>query len=479
MTAAWPLFRAEMRAAGPIALLVVGGLLGTPFMAPGLQIAAWGLYLFGSLGIGVAIVAHDLDGPTVGLVFGQPIGRDRLLAIRWTAAIAVLLLVAASAWWAGLFEILTAVGPLGPRAGRLQLPIAVLASGLFVAPLIAIATRSAIAAVLGAAILPPLGFAVFERLGDAGSTRFPWTILAGSVVCAALLRWRFHALEDCGAPHRDFYVGWRPAFARRRPAFAPSRRWLAALTGKELRLQQAALIVAGIALGASLLARALSLDVRSGSGAHFATQIYAVVVAILVGATASAEERRLGTLPWQVVLATSRRRQFLVKVAVVAALVFGLSIWLPALTTGSAAFVTWPHILGVSGAALAAFFVSSLSPNGLRAFLATLPFCIGLVALVGFSAGVVAEPLAEELVLWLRGRVAVPRELLRPAMETGVWTAIAGLVAMLSMMAYRNHHRPDLSARHAVVQLAIIAAYAFLAAAGLGALFGVLASSRL
>ena len=129
--------------------------------------------------------------------------------------------------------------------------------------------------------------------------------------------------------------------------------------------------------------------------------VHLALVPILAGALASAEERRLGTLEWQVLQPTATWKQWLVKVTVVVALSIVVSLAplvLLYLLYGADrhAHVIWVLTSGlplsqaiviVAGLAIATLYVSSLSTSGIRAIMTSIP----VLAVVGALAPLLAR----------------------------------------------------------------------------------------
>jgi hypothetical protein len=124
---------------------------------------------------------------------------------------------------------------------------------------------------------------------------------------------------------------------------------------------------------------------------------------VLIGSLASAEERRLGTLEWQVLLPVATRTQWTVKVAAATGLALLLAIGVPALllasldTAGVMRFLSRPGFaVAIAALTVVSLYVSSLCTSGLRAVLTSVSaicavvFFVGSVAQALFSSGRVA-----------------------------------------------------------------------------------------
>ena len=125
--------------------------------------------------------------------------------------------------------------------------------------------------------------------------------------------------------------GWRP-------------RW--ALLGKELKLHQAQFVIAGLLLVLHLgvvLTRTLGHFARNSTTEYLLEVFWVLwlVMPLLVGAAAVAEERRLGTLEGQLCLPVRRRTQLAIKMLTVLGLSLLFGVGLPCLFEGSRILPDW------------------------------------------------------------------------------------------------------------------------------------------
>jgi hypothetical protein len=165
---------------------------------------------------------------------------------------------------------------------------------------------------------------------------FSVEIVAACVIAAVLGLRNFVNLEVIEGPDRDLHLPrWLfppsdalSATPRRRSAY-----WL--MVNKELRLQQLSFVVSALIVVEWLIVSILRRIVPEFAGPPFGavTVLYSAVLAMLIGSFASAEERQLGTLEWQVLLPIPAWKQWTVKVATAIGLVLLLGIGLPALLT--------------------------------------------------------------------------------------------------------------------------------------------------
>src|SRR5207302_2506533 len=115
-------------------------------------------------------------------------------------------------------------------------------------------------------------------------------------------------------------------------------------------------------------------------------------LAVLIGALASAEERQIGTLEWQVLLPMAAWRQWAVKVGTALGLAALLSFGLPILLAGGHVdFNSW-HVLVIMVLTTGGLYVSTLCKSAVRALIVAAPLMLGVTVLALYvmatSAGV-------------------------------------------------------------------------------------------
>ena len=101
---------------------------------------------------------------------------------------------------------------------------------------------------------------------------------------------------------------------------------------------------------------------------------------------ASAEERQIGTLEWQLLLPLAWWKQWLVKVGVVLGLAMVLLVGLPALVLGGASIphdkTLW-YVCAILLLTSGSLYVSSLCSTGLRALLLAVPVSLVTLFVMG------------------------------------------------------------------------------------------------
>jgi hypothetical protein len=265
------------------------------------------------------------------------------------------------------------------------------------------------------------------------------------------MSWRmFIGLEAIDGGGRQFHVAVlrrersTPAAVRQHPV------WL--LVRKELRLHAMPVAIAALYFLGWVAANVAARTYDDVLMIFFVlTAFYSTFFALLVGALASAEERLLGTLEWQMLMPIAIRTQWLVKVLVALGLALTLGWGLPILLlqVNAAAHPAilrngpylQPLFVGVLMMLTAAgLYASSVATSGLRALLLSLP---GL-----YGAGL--------FVAWLLNRVepAIYAAVRAHSMQPGTlfvqdvpelgWLVVgAGFAALVLTFALTNHRSAD------------------------------------
>jgi hypothetical protein len=233
------------------------------------------------------------------------------------------------------------------------------------------------------------------------------------------------------------------------------------MLGKELHLQQITFVVSGLYVAAWLavvLVGESLFPTRRAGYMTVATLLHAGAIPLLAGSLASAEERQLGTLGWQVLLPIAAWRQWAVKAAVVLVLSLGLAIGVPAILYALFASgpgpvrLGWPPAAAIAAVATVSLYASSLSTNGVRALLASASAIGGvlLVAHITFWNDVMPSwmPLAWDL----------------PSAAWAVlYAASAAVFAWLLWLGMKNHGSAERGAKRVLKQVAALGAVAVVA----------------
>jgi len=488
----------ELRALLPLWFVAVGGALagasapamgavasqalwswGFPLMVlrDGLDVVGNSAFVIGSVALGAWAFGHEHAHRTLPALLAQPVSRGRLLLAKFVVLAGLLAALAAMAVsiWAGDWS-LDPPFPRYPGPPTIQpfpmVSMLVLAPllGLCVAPALTLLCRGAMAGAvlslavpavlwLGAEIVRVRRYGVVGVPDEAslGGTLLWAGTLAVSLVALVAAPYRFRRLEAIDAP-RELAVrrrlGWVRAGA---PVLAFRRRHpVVALLAKEIRLQWVTfLLPAMYVLAWAGIVLAGVGDQVLGATFFGMTTIYALVTATMLGAVASAEERAHGTLDAQLLQPMSFRWQWLVKVAVVLALVAGLTMALPELlerlyVLNDQPTLNWRTAATFVLCAAAGLYVSSISASPLRALLFSGGFLVLSLMLVslaeGLGYGLSRAVVPQEILDFSVRHPLLTRDDLR--IETEIWAGLRELVwwiGLLGMLwlAAGNHRSVD------------------------------------
>lgn len=482
MTPVSALVRNELRAVLPLAAAVVATLVAASLL--GGRPLGLIVYCAGSMGVGAAMVGHELNHSTLGLLLVQPISRERVLRAKVLVTALALVAIGAAA---SVTNVLDAIAPLALQSVLVfQLPVFLTA--LFVAPWLTMITRNPMAGAVGALASPIFLLVVLSLTGlydEADAARFrllamSLTTLAG---IAGVLGYRYFTtqLEDGGGmAGKQIHFRLTPA-ARSRVRPDGSTRAIAKyqqLAGKELRLQQLPLVLAGLYAGACLLAW-LTTGVVPGDAdprQPVMAWLFGGTTALLIGAVSSAEERQMGTMPWQVMVPVAAWRQFLLKtvlgVVLCAALAGGLPLVL-SLTSPTLAAAFWTPEYGIACLALtlAGLYMSSLSTSSLRAFLTSLP-AIGAIVVLMVLARAWSRPIGlflfdatyPMLTQWLPETGSLSVREVNAVLLPALATLAAGLVILVWRFALKNHSRAENAGHQGLRQAVVLSTYVLVGA---------------
>ncbi len=407
-------------------------------------------YLLGSAALGALSIGHEYTNRTLPLLLSSPVSRRRIFAVKASVLLPMLLSLAAMA--------MTRL-PMHTAGRELKdttvLTVLSLLSSAFWAPWLTMRTRNVIGGAIfalsvPAALLVGSEFVViaFYGLGQIDRQvpqQFRMEIVWGGmlVLCAvgAVSTWRtFMNLEVIEGSQSDLRL---PRLFDRADTVSRRRHPMWSLVRKELRLQQLTFAVSALYVCGWI--STLVLHSIAGMGdiedaLIILTAVNGVVVALLSGSLASAEERHLGVLESQVLVPTSSVRQWTIKVAVVFGLCVLLAMGLPAMLTlvsygGRYFSVTVPFMATVLFLATVGLYASSVSGSGVKALLISGPAALSIFVLI---------QLLGDVVLWA-GRLvgAAPvTDLLGP------WViALIGAIVFILLVGFGlgNHRSSDRS----------------------------------
>jgi hypothetical protein len=359
-------------------------------------------YFLGAVVLGALSVGHEYSHHTLALLLSQPARRERVLLVKLGVLAAMLLALAAVAHPVAFRHI------RAPESEKLAAFVLPVVGGLFVAPWLTMVCRNPLGGAVFTLVIPGvlhvigdlLGLRMYARSAEADRLRMA-TLSWGAIsfcVLGAVMTWRmFRRLEAIDGRGPDVrlpqWLRWQTtrtettAFRKRHPL------WL--LAKKELRLQQLAFVVAGLYVLGSLGGVSLSrLTPQQSAVFDVLTTCYALLIAVLIGSLASAEERQLGTLAWQLLLPIATAKQWAVKVAIAFGLALPLALGMPALVAflhPTADMIRFsehvfqpPVMVAVILLIAMSLYVSSLCTSGLWTLLISVPAIFGATQFVKF-----------------------------------------------------------------------------------------------
>jgi hypothetical protein len=340
-----------------------------------------------TVGLGAQSIGHEYGHRTLGLMLTLPVSRRRLFLVKLGVLSAMVLPVAAYAWLLGLFVRMPAM-----------LPWLLAAAPLCFAPALTMLCRNQLAGLIFALSLPgtalvALMIATGTPLAAAPPVETWSRLMVVLLAVGAVLGWRlFMRLESIEGGATGIHVDWWTRTAR---DVAPQHP-LWQLVKKELRLQQMTLAITAAYLVGSAAAALLGVP---GADEHVSligafAAAYEIGLPLLVGSLATAEERQLGTLAWQLQLPTPAWQQWAVKVGIVFSVALGCSVGLPALLApalwpAGRSPVNMPIVLAIVMTAVS-MYVSSLCATTVRAAVTcvvALSFALWLIFKPDFWTG--------------------------------------------------------------------------------------------
>jgi hypothetical protein len=430
------------------------------------------MYILGSAALGALSVGHEYTNRTLPLLLSVPTSRRRLFAIKTSVLLAMLVSLAAVA---------LARLPVTP-AGREMQDTAVVGTmsflgGAFLAPWLTMLCRNPIAGALFALSIPAgllvgseiLTIAALAQVGTPTAERFRMEIFWGAMLVLSVVggfsSWRaFLELQVIEGPHAELAL---PEWLSRSGARHVSRRAspVRALLSKELHLQQLTFMVSVLyvcgwtailltwhstvtIIGQPFLRHSTVITIDQPF--LILTVVHGAMVALLAGSLASAEERQLGTLDWQLLLPISAARQWLVKCGVVFGMAIVLGLALPALLgvikpSIEPMRMNWAFASTLVVAAAVSLYVSSLCGSGLKALLIAAPAAFATLPVLELSQGVVSA------VLQPQGIARADIQLMGDGRTMAVQAAV--MIALLLRFALVNHRSNDRGTLRLVRQL--------------------------
>lgn len=369
-------------------------------------------FIAATASLGALSIGHEYGHHTLHLMLTLPISRVRLFLVKLAALAAMVLPLVAGAWWLGLFAELPAIAWL-------------LAAGtLCFAPALTMLCRSQLAGLIFSLSLPGAAL-IAVKIATRTSLAAPAPVAAWSRLMIALLAgaaalewWLFMRLESIDGGPAGIHVPWWT-----RTRHPPTTHPLWQLLRKECRLQHMTFAVTVLYVAACTTAAVFDVPGPDPNVSFIGavTVVYTLGLPALIGSLATAEERQLGTMTWQLQLPIPAWQQWTAKAVTTFGLSLLLSSGLPALLVAvfwptEGAFVGMSPILPIATTAVS-MYASSLGSSAVRAVVTSM----------------VAVPIA----LWL---MVVPGALRRHDALLDV--LVAAVVLLLLRFAFLNH-RPE------------------------------------
>jgi hypothetical protein len=466
-----------------LGVILIGTLLliAVPFGVNGGSAAPFGVvaYGLGCMVLGGCAFGNEFQHRTLALLLSQPISRwaqwrDKMLVLGTSIALSLAALLVCRRLY-------------GAAPDEATWPVLVLIAlcAFCGAPYWTLVCRQALIGMVVAVGFPTLALIAAELIalwlgrGEAVQPAAAGVLL--TLYCAVVF-WRgyvrFNRLEIVETAGRDLHLPASVEAALARPLGKVSARFrgpYAALLKKELRLQQPGFLVAGvfffiavIGFCTFLIYHPLGVGILGGD---FAT--FMVVLPLIIGAIAVAEEKGWGIFEWQLTLPPSAFEQWSAKMLVTLPTSLGLGLLLPAIMflAGEALLprdvprAAIPPLSDLALCVLAqllltsvAVYAGSFSKTTLWAIITALGILV-----VGFCVIAVAHPPATFAL-----RLLVIALLVRGhSLDSVVCVSLLLLLALTQWFAWYNFQRAGRVPRLIIAQLLLLL---FVAALGANAI---------
>ena len=450
-------------------VILIGTLLliAVPFGVNGGSAAPFGVVAFG---LGCMVLAgcafgNEFQHRTLPLLLSQPISRwvlwrDKMLVLGTGIALSLAALLVCRRMYGA-----------APDEGTWPVLVLIALCAFCGAPYWTLVYRQPLVGMVSAAGFPALLLVVSELiaiwLGKGEAVQPASATFLLTLYCAVVL-WRgyvrFKRLEVVDTVTSDLHLPAGVEAALARPLARISSRFrgpYAALLKKELRLQQAGFLVAGvfffiavIGFCTFLIYQPLGVGILGGD---FAT--FMLVLPLIMGAIAVAEEKGWGVFEWHLTLPPSASEQWSAKMLVTLPTSLGLGLFLPAIMflAGEALLPRneprpaipplsdlAPWVLAQLLLTSVAVYAGSFSKTTLRAIITAL----GILA-VGFCVIAVTQPPAIFAL-----RVVVIALLVRGhSLQSVVCVSLLLLLALTQWFAWHNFRRAGWPPRLIIAQL--------------------------
>jgi ABC-type transport system involved in multi-copper enzyme maturation permease subunit len=213
----------------------------------------------------------------------------------------------------------------------------------------------------------------------------PATLLVYSFTGFFFARHLFLRAQDTQWTGGEISFPWRRKASERAIVSSQPRHWFSALVRKEFQLHQANILIAALVLVlhlASVAIRKVHPNFDNPNVKFILEQVWALwlLMPLLIGSAAVAEERRLGIIESQLCLPVSRRTQLFIKFSVALVLSLILGAIMPLLIESPKDVGNSVLILPIFIAATVIFFISFYASTLARTTLQAIGITIGLFA---------------------------------------------------------------------------------------------------
>jgi len=464
----------EIRGLLPLWAACLAALAGALVRNDGLlHQAAIVAYIVGPVAIGAHAIGQEYAYRTLPMLLSRPVDRRRIYLLKLAVAAVMVASIAALA-----SRVLIKDATASRMWHLTSVQILPVVGGLLMAPWLTAICRNSMAGVLLTTSVASLSHLaaiaiVAWRFGISAEAAqamilAPWAM--AMIVLSLVSGWlglrRFAHLESIDGAASFYLPRWINGADRQR-----SHQPLRALIVKEVYLQQLtfALAVLFVVLSAVLSLLQRTIPAWSSAPIGAITLLYCMSLAIVIGTMASAEERQLGTLEWQLLQPAPAWQQWLVKtgVALGLALVFalalpGLLMWLsPNPVMHATLHLAVPVVLLTA----CSLYVSSVSSSGVRGMALSLPAGVATVLFVQSMERTMTA-------LAAYGDIRIPFGDLRFGVALSNAIALTTLPLLLGF-GFVNHRSAEQPFRRVAGQVVVLAAAVAIAMGGVAFAWGL------
>lgn len=356
------------------------------------NLGSYRIYAFalGFLFLGLASFGQEFSFRTLSLSLSQPVSRHRFWLIKITtlivAMVFVLLALVVSAEIQNDFSNRSFfVPPLGPVIGTLLIASVACSGGLWATLLLRQVTGAFWFALLVPVIILILFGGFSEHFQFTDATEEILGVVIFVIYSIAGFFWARHLFlnaQDAQWTGGDISFPWHKKISEQTSTANQPRHWLSALARKEFQLHQANILIAALVLAlhlAAVVIRKVHPNFENPNVKFILDATWALwlLMPLLIGSAAVAEERRLGIIESQLCLPASRRAQLFIKfsVALILSLILGGLMPLLIERTKDLDF----HIYYVAAAIFfISFYASTLACTTLQAIGLAIPVAVAI-----------------------------------------------------------------------------------------------------